>query len=84
MSKEIYLKRMYSIPKNYRKYIEINPNDRFAKPFLKGTGVSVYDVLSWLSSKMSSANIVEEYPNLTIGSIRACLAFAEDRKETNR
>ncbi len=81
MNKQIYLKRPYSNPKDYTEYIEINPNDHFVKPILKGTCVSVHDVLSWLSLQMSSTKIVDEYPNLTIGSIRACLAYAADKGE---
>jgi uncharacterized protein (DUF433 family) len=81
MKNQVYLKGQYSIPTNYKEYIEINPNDHFAKPVLKGTSVSVHEVLSWLSLKMSSAKVIEAYPNLTIGSIRACLSYAADKGE---
>jgi len=39
---------------DYRQYIEINPNIRFGKPCIKGTRISVYDVLSWLASGMTN------------------------------
>lgn len=85
MNKQIYLKKSYSNPKenlkDYKKYIEINPNDRFGKPVIKGTGVSVHDVLSWLSLQMNSTKVIEAYPNLTIGSIRACLSYAAEKGE---
>lgn len=38
---------------NYKKYISIDPNVRFGKPFLTGTRISVYDVLSRFANGMS-------------------------------
>lgn len=65
---------------NYRKYITIDPNTRFGKPILIGTRISVYDVLSWFASGMSSLEIKEDFPELSDDQIRACLAFAADRE----
>ena len=39
---------------DYREYIEINPNVRFGKPCVKGTRISVSDVLGWLASGMTN------------------------------
>ena len=61
---------------DYRSYITINPEIRFGKPCVMGTRISVYDVLSWLASGMSFEDIVEDYPELSIEKIRACLSFA--------
>ena len=81
MNHQIYLKGQYSKPKDYREYIDIDSKNHFAKPFLKGTCISVYDVLSWLSMQRESDKVIEAYPNLTIGAIRACLDYAADRTE---
>jgi len=42
--------------------------------------IAVADVLGWLASGMSHAQIVDDYPELTEDDIRACLAFAADRE----
>ena len=42
--------------------------------------VAVYDVLGWLASGMSEAEILLDYPELILDDIRACLAFAADRE----
>lgn len=65
---------------NYSLHISIDPNTRFGKPCVKGTRISVYDVLGWLADGMTHEQIVSDYPELTEESIRACLAFAADRE----
>ena len=42
--------------------------------------ITVYDVLGWLASGISEAEIILDYPELTRDGIRACLAFAADRE----
>ncbi len=56
---------------NYTKYITIDPNIRFGKPCVIGTRISVYDVLGWLASGMSFAEIIDEFPELSEDMIRA-------------
>lgn len=67
--------------KNYIKYIEINPEKRFGKPIIKGSRISVYDVLLWMSNGMTRQEIIEDYPELSNEQINACLAFAADKEE---
>ena len=67
---------------DYRQIITIEPGKRSGKPCIRGLRVTVYDVLDWLSSGMSEANILTDYPYLTQDDIRACLAFAADREKT--
>ncbi len=64
----------------FNKYIEINTEKRFGKPIIKGTRISVYDILSWLSNGMSRKDIISDYPELSENQINACLSFAA-RKE---
>jgi uncharacterized protein (DUF433 family) len=40
----------------------------------------VYDVLEYLASGMSEAEILADFPDLTTDDIHACLAFAADRE----
>lgn len=65
---------------NYQPYIEIRADKRFGKPCIKGTRISVYDVLNWLSNGMSIADILDDFEELKEEEIRACLAFAADRE----
>lgn len=65
---------------NYSLYISINSNIRFGKPCIKGTRISVYDILGWLADGMTHEQILSDYPELNEESIRACLAFAADRE----
>ncbi len=69
-----------SLIMDYRLYIEIDPNIRFGKPCLKGTRISVYDVLSWLASGMSIEEIILDFPQLTKDQILACLAYSADKE----
>jgi uncharacterized protein (DUF433 family) len=64
----------------YRNYIKINSNKRFGKPCVRDTRISVYDVLSWLSSGMDFNEIINDFPELTKEDIRACLAYAADKE----
>lgn len=65
---------------DYKQYIEINPNIRFGKPCLKGTRISVYDVLSWLASGMSFEDILSDFPQLNKNQILACLGYSADKE----
>lgn len=69
---------------NYRKHIEIKPGVRFGRPCIKDTRISVYDVLSWLASGMTTKEIIEDYPEITEEQIQSCLAFAADREQRIR
>jgi uncharacterized protein (DUF433 family) len=66
----------------YRDIITIDPNRRFGKPCVRDTRIAVYDVLSWLAAGMSHAEILDDFPQLTEGDIRACLAYAAEREQT--
>ncbi len=65
---------------NYRERITIEGGKRGGRPCLRSMRISVYDVLGWLASGMSEADILNDYPELTPEDIRACLDFAADRE----
>lgn len=65
---------------NYRQLITIEPGKRGGKPCIRGLRITVYDVLEYLASGMSEAEILRDFPDLTTDDIRACLAFAADRE----
>lgn len=60
--------------------ITIDPEIRFGKPCVRGTRITVGDVLSYLASGMSEDEILADFPQLTREDIRACLAFAAERE----
>ncbi len=62
------------------KFIEINTEKRFGKPIIKGTRISVYDVLSWLSNGMTRKEIISDYPEINELQINACLSFAANKE----
>ena len=65
---------------DYTKTITIEPGKRGGKPCIRGLRITVYDVLEYLASGMSEAEILADFPDLTQGDIRACLAFAAERE----
>jgi uncharacterized protein (DUF433 family) len=46
--------------------------------------ISVSDILGWLASGMTEADIIADYPDVTIEDIKAALAFAADREHKIR
>ena len=65
---------------HYSNVITIEPGKRGGKPCIRGLRITVYDVLEYLASGMSEAEIVIDFPDLTVEDIRACLVFAADRE----
>jgi uncharacterized protein (DUF433 family) len=64
----------------YKNIITIDPNIRFGKPCVKGTRITVYDVLGWLAAGMTNEQILADYPELKNEHIKACLEYAADRE----
>ena len=62
-------------------YISVNSDIRSGKPCIKGTRITVVDILQWLASGMSVAEILEDFPLLKEAHIRAALTFAANREE---
>jgi uncharacterized protein (DUF433 family) len=65
---------------DYRKIITIEPDKRSGKPCIRGTRMTVTDVLEYLAGGMTHEELLREFPDLTEEDIRACLAFAADRE----
>jgi len=65
---------------SYQEIITIEPGKRGGRPCIRGMRIAVGDVLGWLAEGMSHEQILDEYPELTEGDIRACLAYASDRE----
>lgn len=65
---------------DYRELITIEPGKRSGKPCIRGLRITVFDVLDYLASGMTETQILQDFPELTVDDIRACLAFAADRE----
>jgi uncharacterized protein (DUF433 family) len=65
---------------DYTKTITIEPGKRSGKPCVRGLRITVTEVLRYLASGMTPEQIVDDFPDLTLEDIRACLAFAADRE----
>ena len=60
--------------------IEIDATKRFGKPILKGTRITVPDVLNWLANGMTREKIMEDFPEISERMISACLLYAASRE----
>jgi uncharacterized protein (DUF433 family) len=65
---------------NYQDYIEIVPGKRSGKPCIKGTRITVYDVLGWLANGMTQQELTGDFPEINQQQIQACLAYASERE----
>ncbi|MBN2885985.1 MAG: DUF433 domain-containing protein [Chromatiaceae bacterium] len=65
---------------NYRERITVEPGKRGGRPCVRGLRITVYDVLDQLSSGLSPGQIIEDFPELELEDIQACLGFAADRE----
>ena len=54
---------------------------RNGKPCIRGTRITVGDVLGYLSIGMSFAELIEDFPKLTEEGVKQALAFAAAREQ---
>lgn len=66
--------------KNLLDHIIIDPAIRSGKPVIRGTRITVTDVLEYLAGGMTAEEILADFPDLTIEDIRVVLAFAAQRE----
>ena len=65
---------------DYSKIITIEPGKRSGKPCIRGLRITVSDVLDYLASGMTTEQVLQDFPELTVEDVQACLAFAADRE----
>ncbi len=65
---------------NFENRIAIDPAIRSGKPCIKGTRITVYDILEYLAREMSEDDILRDFPTLLHNDIRAGLEFAAARE----
>ena len=65
---------------NYRDRIAIDPAIRSGKPCIRGTRITVYDILEYLAGGMSEDQVLRDFPALASEDVRAALEFAAARE----
>jgi uncharacterized protein (DUF433 family) len=65
---------------DYSKFITTNAAIRGGKPCIRGTRITVSDVLEYLAGGMTEDELLHDFPDLTREAVRACLAFAAERE----
>jgi uncharacterized protein (DUF433 family) len=68
----------------YQNHITIDSRIRFGKPCIKGTRIAIYDILGWLASGMTIAEIVDDFPELTNADVLACLSYVSEKERKVR
>jgi uncharacterized protein (DUF433 family) len=56
----------------HRERITMEPEKMGGKPCIRGLRITVYDVLDYLASGMSEAEILADFLDLTTEDLRAC------------
>lgn len=64
----------------FEERVTINPEIRSGKPIIKGTRITVYDILEYLAGGMSEDEILADFPDLEREDIRSTLEFAAMRE----
>ena len=65
---------------NYRERITIDPRIRSGKPCIRGTRITVANVLEYFAGGMTEAEILADFPDLRSEHIRAVFSFAAARE----
>ena len=65
---------------NWEERITISAGVRSGKPCIRGTRITVYDILEYLAGGMSEDQILADFPALAREDIRASLSFAAARE----
>lgn len=60
--------------------ISVDPTIRFGKPCVRGTRITVGDILGYLAGGMSEDEVLSDFQQVTRDDIRACLAYAAERE----
>lgn len=65
---------------NLSDLITVDPDIRSGKPCVRGTRMTVYDILEYMAGGMSEAEIFADFPVLRSEHLRAALNFAAQRE----
>ena len=60
--------------------VTANPQVRSGEPIIRGTRITVWDILEWMGGGLSESRILGDYPELSPEDIKAALQFASQLK----
>ncbi len=60
--------------------IAMDPDIRGGKPCIRGTRITVYDILEYMAGGMREEDILADFPSLETEDLRAVLMFAAQRE----
>ena len=63
-----------------RDRITLDPAVRSGKPTIRGTRITVTDILEYLAGGMTQAELLADFPSLAEDDIRAVLLYAAERE----
>jgi uncharacterized protein (DUF433 family) len=63
---------------DWRDRIIVDPRILVGKPVVKGTRISVEMVVDLLAAGWTFQQILDSYPTLSEGNVRACLGYASE------
>jgi uncharacterized protein (DUF433 family) len=66
---------------DYHNIITIEAGKRSGKPCIRGMRITVYDILEYLAGGMTEREVLEDFSELTLEDIKACLSFAAEREK---
>jgi uncharacterized protein (DUF433 family) len=61
--------------------VTANPQVRSGQPIIRGTRITVWDILGCLGGGLSESRILNDYPELTSEDTKAALQFAYQLKD---
>jgi len=65
----------------YKNIISIEEGKRSGKPCIREMRITVEDILRWLSSGMSTDDIISDFPDLTKEDIMVALEFSANQQK---
>lgn len=60
--------------------ISVDPQVRFGKPCVRGTRITVGEILAYLAGGRNESELLGDFPQLTHEDVLAVLAFAAERE----
>jgi uncharacterized protein (DUF433 family) len=61
--------------------VTADPHVRSGQPTIRGTRITVWDILGWLGGGLTEAKILDDYPELSGDDIKAALQYAYQLKD---
>ncbi len=61
--------------------VTVNPQVRSGQSIIRGTRITVWDIIGWLGGGISEVEILRDYPELSSLDIQAALQFAYQLKD---